>query len=266
MSSRVPILDPAAGSLDVERIAREFLAQGYAYVGRIGHPEAMRRLAARLDAMMLGWVRYDGLFFQLDTDTGAYDDLTYGRGFEGPCLRYRKVEKLEKDPLFLEWLRNDAFRAIAAAIIGPGPITLYRALAMTKPPRGGTVLPWHQDGGSFWGLTEQPILQFWTALDDAPERAGCVEVLSGTHELGLVTPEGGVVPDDKLARGEHASRAELVARRGDVFLIHNLVWHRSMVNKTAAPRRAMTACLMPARIRCTRKRRAPRSFFTVFDG
>ena len=49
---------------------------------------------------MLGKVSYPGLFFQLDAQSGNYEELAKGKGFQGPSLRYRKIEKLEHDPLF----------------------------------------------------------------------------------------------------------------------------------------------------------------------
>lgn len=47
-------------------------------------------------------------------------------------------------------------------------LTLYRAILMNKHAGGGSDLPWHQDGGDFWGLDRDPVLQIWTAMDDAP--------------------------------------------------------------------------------------------------
>jgi phytanoyl-CoA hydroxylase len=214
---------------------------------------------------MLGTVSYPGLFYQLDTDTGAYDDLTFGRGYEGPSLNYRKIEKLEKDALFLAWIRNPLFERIARAIIA-GPIALYRAVLMTKGSGGGTVLPWHQDGGLFWGLDREPILQIWTALDDAPEQAGCVEVLPGSHSAGLATPLGGVIPEPHVRRRQaNERRRALPAVAGEAILLHNHLWHRSLVNRTGRTRRAFSVCYMSAETRCTRKKRSAREFFRVFS-
>jgi len=53
------------------------------------------------------------------------------------------------------------------AVLGD-EVAIYRATLFGKSARGGTNLPWHQDGGSFWGLDRDPRLQVWTALDDAP--------------------------------------------------------------------------------------------------
>ena len=136
---------------------------------------------------------------------------------------------------------------------------------MSKHARGGTVLPWHQDGGKFWGVDCDPELQIWTALDDAPVEAGCVEVVPGSHRAGLATPIGGVVPRNVVdASGAERSVVAVPARAGEAILIHNHAWHRSGVNATGAPRRALSVCYMPASTRCLRKRRAPRQFHRVF--
>jgi hypothetical protein len=244
-----------------------YRARGWARLGKLCPDETLEALRARADAIMLGEVSYPGLFFQHDSDSGRYDDLEYGKGYEGPSLRYRKVEKLEKDPLFWAWIANDAFRRVAARVY-PGPeVSLYRAFLMNKHAGGGSELPWHQDGGSFWGLDRDPVLQIWTALDDAPLDGGCVEVVEGSHLAGLATPLGGVVPDDKLLDAERGGAMRVVhapAVAGEVLLIHNHVWHRSARARTGRPRRALSVCYMDGATCCRRRKRAPRTFVRVF--
>jgi ectoine hydroxylase-related dioxygenase (phytanoyl-CoA dioxygenase family) len=226
--------------------------------------EGLVSLRQRADDLMTGRAPDPGLFFQLDTDTGSYRDLIFGCGYQGPSLNYRKIEKLEKDELFLEWLRNRVFQRIADALLGPRSV-IYRAVLMNKASTGGTVLPWHQDGGLFWGLDRDPKLQIWTALDDTPVEAGAVEVVAGSHLAGLATPLGGVIPDPIVrARGAEQASVPLAARAGEVLLLHNYVWHRSLVNRSGHPRRAFSVCYMSADTRCTRKKRAPRQFFRAF--
>jgi hypothetical protein len=239
---------------------------GFAFVGRIASEPELEALRARIDAIMMGEVVHEGLFFQLDGTTGRYEDTPRGLGWQGPSREYRKIEKLERDPLFRAYLEGPVFEQIARACI-PGDIALYRAIVMGKGAAGGSDLPWHQDGGTFWGLDRDPELQIWTALDDAPADAGCVEFVPGTHREGLATPLGGVIPDDAIARGHAEERKVLVpARAGDVVLIHNHVWHRSGRNTTGKPRRAFSVCYMSAATRCTRKKRAPREFVRLFQG
>jgi phytanoyl-CoA hydroxylase len=258
------VLVAGADDLDLLAPLASFAEQGFARLGKVLDDGAVEALRARADDIMLGRVVYPGLFFQQDTTTGRYDDLEFGKGWAGPSRNYRKIEKLEKDPLFLAWIQNALFGRVARAVVGEA-VTIYRAVLFSKAASGGTVLPWHQDGGRFWGLDRDPVLQIWTALDDAPAASGCVEVLRASHLQGLATPLGGLVPAPLVgARDADALAFPLPARAGEAILLHNHLWHRSGVNTTSAPRRAFTVCYMSAETRCLRRKRAPRSFVRVF--
>lgn len=223
-------------------------------------------LGARLDAIMDGAAPRDGLFFQHDAASGAYQDLALGRGWIGPSRAYRKLEGLERDPVVRAWLADQRLARLAHAVVGP-EVALARAVVWTKAAGGahqpgGTELPWHQDGGPFWGLSAQPPLTIWIALDDAPLASGCVELIPGSHCGGLATPGGGVIPA-ALVDAARAVAAPAVA--GEVLLLDPLVWHRSGRNHTAARRRALALVLMPASTRCTRTRKAPRQFVRLYS-
>src|SRR5262249_19795388 len=157
-----------------------FATQGYARLGRVLSDDGLDALGQRVDDLMRGRVTHEGLFFQHDSSTGRYEDLGFGEGWKGPSDHYRKLEKLERDPIFRMWIGNALNERIARAL-HPGPIALYRAVLFTKSASGGTALPWHQDGGLFWGVDVQPTLQIWTALDDCSIDAGCLEVLPQSH-------------------------------------------------------------------------------------
>jgi phytanoyl-CoA hydroxylase len=259
------MLLPGAETVPLEATLAHYRAFGWARLGPIAAPEALEGLRSRAEQLMLGEVVHPEIFFQHDSSSGAYGDVPRGRGWQGPSLRYRKLEKLERDPVFAAFIENPLFARIARAVIGP-EVSLCRAVLFTKAAQGGTELPWHQDGGSFWGLSRDPELQIWTALDDAPVEAGCLELVPETHLAGLATPLGGVIPEDVVARSGHAASSILVpARAGEALLIHNHCWHRSGRNATRAHRRALTVCLMDAATRCTR-RRSPRQFQRLFGG
>lgn len=249
----------------IDEAVAHYWEHGWARLGKVGDDETIAALRARADAIMMGEVTYPGLFFQHDSASGRYEDLEYGKGWKGPSLAYRKVEKLELDPLYWSWITNDVFRRVASKVYPNQDVTLYRAFLMNKHAGGGSDLPWHQDGGQFWGLDRDPVLQIWTALDDAPETGGCVEFAVGSHRNGLATPLGGVVPDDKLAAVGAEYKALLVpAVAGEVLLIHNHVWHRSGRTTAGKPRRALSVCYMDGRTACRRRKRDPRTFVRVF--
>lgn len=252
--------------LDLEGTLARYRRDGYARLGKLVDDASLAELRARADAIMLGEIVHEGLFFQHDSPSGRYEDLELGEGWIGPSLDYRKVEKLELDPLFRRLIDWPAYEPLVRALIA-GDVVIYRAVLFTKGPKGGTVLPWHQDAGTFWGLDRDPFVQIWTGLDDAPLDGGCMEFVPGTHLAGRATPLGGVVHDDVAARGDAEARTiREPTSAGESLLIHNHVWHRSARSATGLPRRGFTVCYMTAETRCVRKKRKPRVFTRVFGG
>ncbi len=250
--------------MDLDASLAHFAEHGWARLGKVMPDETVAALSARADDLMLGRVVYPGMFFQMDSATGRHEDAPLGLGWQGPSLGYRKLEKLELDPLFLAWIRNPLYEQIARRRIA-GAISLYRCIIFNKAAAGGSDIPWHQDGGRLWGLSEDPHLQLWTALDDAPLDGGCLEVVSGSHAWGLATALGGVVPPDQVERRQAESLAvPLPAVAGETILVHNLLWHRSRRTRTGKRRLGLSVCFMSGATRCLRKKRAPRQFFPAF--
>lgn len=239
-------------------------ADGFAHLPGVASEETIVALRGRAQALVAGTVVGDGLFFQPDTPSGRYEDLVFGSGYAGPDVDYRKIEKLERDSAFRAWLENPLFARIAYQVLGT-PVRLYRATLFSKAAHRGTDLPWHQDGGQFWGLDRDPELQLWTALDDASVAAGCLTVLPSSHRAGLATPLGGIVPQRCLDAVDLSAELSLPVKAGDVLLLHNYLWHRSGPNRTAQPRRAFSVSLLEAATQCLRKKRAPRVFPLLFE-
>lgn len=269
------VLLPGAREIDLTAVLEHYREHGYARVGSVIEPAFLDLLRRRAEDIMLGRITVAGLFFQHDSATGRYEDLPYGQGYVGPSLAYRKIEKLERDDAYRALLDNALFERIVRAVLGRGgagddairDVSIYRAVLFGKAARASSPIPWHQDGGLFWGLDRDPELQIWTALDDAGLGAGCLEVIPGSHEAGLATRNGGVVPAAHVDSARAEERAvPLPATAGDVILVHNMLWHRSGPNTTDAPRRAFTVCYMSAETRCLRKKHAPREFVRVFRG
>ncbi|MCU0696526.1 MAG: phytanoyl-CoA dioxygenase family protein [Myxococcaceae bacterium] len=251
-------------TLDVDAAIAHYRLHGYARLGPVVPEALLERLRQRADDLMLGRVVHEGLFFQLDATTGDYRDAPLGLGWQGPSLAYRKLEKLELDEVFRELIGLPTLEPLVRALV-PGRVRLYRAIVFNKAAGGGTEIPWHQDGGRLWGLSEDPQVQVWTALDDAPLDGGCLEVLPGSHQRGLATPLGGVVPVEQVqALGADARKVCLDVRAGESVLLHNLVWHRSGKTHTGHRRLGFSACYLPDTTVCVRKKRAPRQFFEVF--
>ncbi|MFT5432022.1 MAG: phytanoyl-CoA hydroxylase [Myxococcota bacterium] len=258
------MLRPETETLDLSSTLSHFAEHGYARLGRVLSDEGADELGERAHALMHSERPFPGLFYQHDSATGRYEDLVFNAGWVGPSPRYRKLERLELDPLFLSFIRNPLFEQLTGSLLGP-QVVLYRSVLWNKAPGVGMAVPWHQDDGKFWGLNRPPRVQVWTALDDASEEAGCLEVVPGSHKHGLASAEGGTVSEEQLRLANADTTAtRLPARRGESILVHNHLWHRTGRNHTAAPRRALSISFLDGETGCTRRRRAPRQFMPVF--
>jgi polysaccharide pyruvyl transferase WcaK-like protein len=228
---------------------RSYDERGYLRLGRVLDAADLAALQRRLDDIMLGRVRRPTLQMQLDTG-GAYEDLPPAvSGATEATLAYRKVQGLETDPLGLALLRHPLFREVCARQYGPhASISIFRAMMMNKPAGQGTYLPWHQDGGDVWKLDRDPLVTIWVALDDATRENGCVQVIPGSHRLGLLSRHGSTLrPEDVEAHCRVDGVLHLEVAAGEALLLHNWLIHRSDVNPTPTPRRAFTACYMDGR-------------------
>ena len=225
---------------------REFTDDGLTFVGRLD-PSTLRSLRANLDDIMLGRadVPYDHLLMQLDSSSGDYGDL--GRqthGFKGATLRYRKIQDLELTPAFRAYAELPLFRTICRHIHQDIPIACFRAMAMIKPAAAGTKLPWHQDRWHY--LDRDPAVTIWTALDDANAHSGGLEVIPGSHRLGIVNPKhpSAFLTDAQQAQCNNSAERRIHdSQAGEVWLLHNWLIHRSGIDATDNPRRAFSVAI-----------------------
>lgn len=229
-----------------------FETDGFLHLGPLLTPEEVAGLCERADDLALGRVAgSDAIRFQRDTG-GAYEELpTEVERFDEGTLLYRKIQGLETDDRFSPLVRHDRIREVCARLYGPhAPVSLFRAMVMNKPAGQGTVLPWHQDGGDVWALDRDPLVTVWVALDPATVANGCMEVVPGSHRLGLLTAEGSTVREDHAAiHCPPERRLPLEVEPGHGVLLHNWLIHRSGVNTSPISRRAFTGCYLDGRTR-----------------
>lgn len=227
----------------------DYLRDGYLRLGPVLSPEEVEALCARADELALGRRTFPELELQLDTG-GDYEQLAGAvHAFESGTLRYRKIQGLQHDPLFARLLAQPLFAEICARHYGGhAPVSIFRAMVMNKPAGQGTYLPWHQDGGDVWKLDRDPLVTTWVALDPATRANGCVEVVPGTHRLGLLTTFGSTLtPEDAERHCPADAVLPLEVEPGHALLLHNWLIHRSGINPSPVPRRAFSACYMDGR-------------------
>lgn len=245
---------PMEGStMLTEQQWNDYSRDGFLYLGKVLEPEELGALRQRADDLALGHLKNPNVQMQLDTG-GVYEELPPAvQGFDRGTVLYRKIQGLETDELFSPLIRHPLFLEICARQYGRhAPISIFRAMVMNKPAGQGTVLPWHQDGGDVWALDRDPLVTIWIALDTSTRANGCLEVIPGSQQLGLLSTFGSTVAEEEVARHCPPGRVQpLEVEAGHAVLLHNWLIHRSGVNPTTAPRRALTACYMDGRTQST---------------
>jgi len=227
----------------------EFDTEGFLRLGQIVPDDMLRAMQQRIDEIMLGEadLDYDRMLMQLDSADGAYASAgEQTRGHKGKTLNYRKIQLLERDPVFLAYMQLPIFAEAARHFYGDLPVAAFRAMFMNKPAKLGTVLPLHQD--RWRALDRDPRLTIYTALDAAYEDNGCVEVIPRTqHEiLNPQHPSGFLTPEMEQAFIDNPRRVPLVLDAGEVVLLNPWTLHGSGINRTNRSRRAFSVCLMDA--------------------
>jgi ectoine hydroxylase-related dioxygenase (phytanoyl-CoA dioxygenase family) len=221
-----------------------FEERGFLRLPQLCSAEKIQALIERVHALMSGEVRYEGMFFQLESDQDTTE-------FHGSSKDYRKIKDLEFDPLFLEFLQNEIFAQLAERYIGPN-VSCMRAMVMNKPANSQSTLPWHQDISEDWAMTRPATFTIWTALEPSTKENGCLRVVVGSHHQGQIG-NGHMLNDAELAT--HVEKGEieyLELASGESVVFNNALLHGSGPNASQRSRLALTLCLLDADTRHTR--------------
>eukprot|EP00040_Diaphanoeca_grandis_P020845 m.110820 g.110820 ORF g.110820 m.110820 type:complete len:291 (-) comp28072_c1_seq1:140-1012(-) len=193
-------------------------------------------LRGRIDDIMLGKAKvdYDKLMMQLDSETGNYQDIgVQTLGHKGESLNYRKIQNLEHDDLFREYIQHPIFEQASRRSYGDGEVSAFRIMFFNKPAGKGTHLPWHQD--RWQHLNKDPLLTVWTALDDSSPLNGCVQVVRKSHKGGVINRahhSSFLTEEQVKTHCVDEDVVDLELKAGQVALLHNWTIHRSGVNNS----------------------------------
>ena len=240
-----------------------FMEQGFLSLGKVLSPDQFAELQRRIDDIMLGRIEYENMRFQFyDSDTGELrrTDTNTER-----FLAYRRIDDLEQDSVFLEYIQNSLFRQITRRYIGED-VSVFRSMFMNKPAghgavEQGTQIAWHQDVGKGWGIDTNPFVTVWIALDAATTANGCMQFVPGSHRHGIINEEHFPSAQEQARYIAEDQISDLEAEAGEVILLHNLLLHRSGVNPSPERRRAFSVTYMDT---CTRTLDSGMSFPVVF--
>ena len=118
-----------------------FEAHGYVRLGQLMTTSGLSALRDRIDALMLGRIKIEGITFQLDGERADYANLPgHTIGPPKQTLAYRRVDELHHDPLFLAYIQHPVSHQIVQRYIGEDA-SVFRSMFMNKPANKGTILP-----------------------------------------------------------------------------------------------------------------------------
>lgn len=156
------------------------------------------------------------------------------------------------DPVFNEFSRTPAIKQLAEDLGLATPL-LLQSMYIFKQPRIGGEVSCHQDS-TFLYTEPQNIIGLWFALEDATLENGCLWAIPGAHNLGLKqrwrrgaaemyfeTFDSEPWPEDQLV--------PLQVTKGSLILIHGLLPHKSLANRSSKSRHAYTLHLIDANSR-----------------
>jgi hypothetical protein len=139
-----------------------------------------------------------------------------------------------------DFLHNDNLLDMVEAFLGPeitcNPIQHFRAKmpAADEAANAFMNVPWHQD----WGVTlaeadNSSIYTFWIPLVNATEATGCMEVMPGCHDVGLLPHVSGAYGTEIDPAVLPGKKGEVAAcPRGSIVVMDKFTPHRGLPNRS----------------------------------
>lgn len=225
-----------------------FHQNGYVRGGKLLEPDEAYRLRDRLDEVLAG-----------KSDTGG--KVEYAATIEntdpaaGGVLQVVNIWK--QDSMFRKHHSHPKLVEMGRQLTGASTLRIFHDQILSKPPRNGKPVNWHQDYGYWQMVTPSDLITCWVALDEATVANGCMQVVPGSHRWGLVDANTNLAADDPEAilkqvtppPGEKIEKVHVELPIGHCMWHHCLTLHGTDVNTTDKPRRAVITHLMPGHCR-----------------
>ncbi|HMO13156.1 MAG TPA: phytanoyl-CoA dioxygenase family protein [Pirellulaceae bacterium] len=176
---------------------------------------------------------------------------------QNPHLRPEQFHHplMRNDPFWVRLVSDERLLDIADLFIGPN-IALFSSHYISKPPRDGQAVLWHQDG-SYWPLEPMNVVTLWLAVDDSTAENGCMRVIPGTQHFELQPMQENKNVANVLesqidpAFVDEQAAVNIELRAGDVSVHHPNVIHGSNANTSERRRCGLTIRYIPTSTRVT---------------
>jgi non-heme Fe2+,alpha-ketoglutarate-dependent halogenase len=145
-----------------------------------------------------------------------------------PSMHFAWAYRLATEPAVLDAVEE---------VLGPD-LLVAGSLVLCKYPRDPGFVAWHQDN-YYSNLHLTPSLSAWIALLDSTAENGCMRVVPGSHQEGVLPHEEKGNANNLLNQGQEirvevneADAIEVVLRAGEMSLHHTAIIHGSRPNRS----------------------------------
>jgi len=136
---------------------------------------------------------------------------------------------------FNQTFNTPKFLGIVSDLFGE-PACLFKEKINMKLSGGAGFDP-HQDVQAGWDMYGHTLhISMLVSLDQATETNGCLEVVAGQHDKGLLGPMGSKIPDEVCQK---LTWQPLRTKPGDIIFFDSYVPHRSGPNTSDVSRRLL---------------------------
>ena len=155
-----------------------------------------------------------------------------------------KLMSFEDDPALYDFVSDPDLLSCVRSLLGDDVYSVSTNV-FNKPPGVDGRHPMHQDLRYYRIRPPEGIVGVWTAIRPARREAGCLAVIPGSHQQGLLQHDD---PDwEYLNYGFHGvqevdreQRVHVEMEPGDTLLFHPLLVHGSGRNRSDGFRRAIS--------------------------
>ena len=114
---------------------------------------------------------------------------------------------------------------------------------------------WHQDV-TYWGIEPPLALSAWYAVDDVDTGNGCMQMIPGSHTLGIIAhgkaKQAGnllsINQEVSVAADDEARAVDVVLKAGEFSLHDGLTFHGSQPNRSTRRRCGVTNVYVPSHV------------------
>ena len=196
--------------------------------------DAMREYAADLQARYLQPRREEGVYYT-SAAVASFEHMMDGSADQESGAVLWRVDGLEQRMPGIALLKRQIFVHSAMEKLLGTEVLQYNESFVTKPPRIGQTVHWHQDPSFKRKAVDDPISTIDVYLDRADEENGCLWVVPGSHKQGIIDVEPLVEEHGFDLPGAIPVRME----PGDVAFHDNGCLHGSKENRSERERRIL---------------------------